>query len=241
MIIDFIITLYFYEVFIITTIVGFILSPLAFCIPPSKKVYHNIISYLAKNLILYVSGSKLQIYNSIKIDKNKTYLIISNHQSLFDILVLYSLLQDKIYYRWIIKKSLFYIPLFGTLISAAGYIKLDRKNRFKAYKTIKKAIDYIKKGISLIIFPEGTRSLEDTIQPFKSGSMVIATNTGVDLLPVVLKNTLHIKSKKSFLIKPIPIKVKILKPVSITTKMKKDQKIMLDTLRNTMLKVYNKM
>ena len=67
--------------------------------------------------------------------------------------------------------------------------------------------------MSILIFPEGTRSLTDTIQDFKSGSFLIAYNTNVQIVPIVLKNTLKIKRKKSFFINPLPIYVKILNPI----------------------------
>ncbi|MBU1076970.1 MAG: 1-acylglycerol-3-phosphate O-acyltransferase [Spirochaetes bacterium] len=243
MIINFIITLYFYEFLFFSTLFHFVFAVLILPFPFLKKYLHLSLSVSTKNILLFISGSTLKYVSSKNPSFNtkKPVLIVCNHQSLFDILVIFSIFANKLRFSWVIKKSLFNIPFFGTVISTAGYIKLDRKNKYKAYKAIKKAIHTIKKNISVAIFPEGTRSLSDTIQEFKSGSMVIATNTGVPILPVILKNTLYINQKGSFLINPQPIKIKILEPIMISSKMKKDQNSMLLNIRKKMLKEYNSM
>ncbi len=240
MIINFIITLYFYEFFLIVTIINFLFSLIVFPLPFLGKYLHISLSFFSKYFLLFISGCRLEILNKLNIDKKAPLLIICNHQSLFDIIILFSVFLGKIQFKWIIKKSLFDIPLFGFIIKEAGYIKLNRKNKYKAYKAIKKAIHYMNNNISVMIFPEGTRSLTDTIQEFKSGSMVIATHTGSRILPIILKNTLYIKSKKSFFIQPMPIKIKILDMISVSSKMKKNQKAMLASIQKKMLKEYKK-
>ena len=190
MIINFITTIFFYECLFLEAIVAFSFSVFVIFFPFLKKYLHLLLS-LSGKLCLFFSGCRLIIPDKKYIDMNKPYLIVSNHQSIFDIFTIYAILYP-LQYKWIIKKSLFFIPFFGIDIWLAGYICINRKDKRSSLKAIKKAINYVKKGMSIMIFPEGTRSLTDTIQEFKSGSLAIATRTGVDILPVVLKNTLNI-------------------------------------------------
>ncbi|MDD5066044.1 MAG: lysophospholipid acyltransferase family protein [bacterium] len=208
MITNLILTLYFYESFLLSIVVSFIMAVFIWPFSFLRPVLHKTLVLCGK-FILFVSGSRLYLQNPRTYDARQTYLFVSNHQSLFDILVLFTLLDD-IPFKWIIKKSLFYTPLFGFTLWAVDYINLDRENRYKAFRAIQKAISYIKKGVSILIFPEGTRSLDDTVNEFKSGSIVIAYHTGAKVVPIVLKNTLFIQKKKSAFINPLPIKVRFL-------------------------------
>jgi 1-acyl-sn-glycerol-3-phosphate acyltransferase len=186
--------------------------------------------------MIFLSGCRLKIYKEFKIDKN--YLIFSNHQSMLDIFVINSIL-DLRDYRWLVKSSLFYIPIFGLLLYSAGYISVERRKKYKAYKAIQKAINLLNKGkVSIIIFPEGTRSTEDTILKFKSGGIKIALSSNKEVLPIILKNTLYAKKRKSFMINPIIVKAKILKPVDLKNFSKRDG---IDYIYNLMLEEYKKL
>ncbi len=189
---------------------------------------------------MFFSGCRIKILDKSIIDKNKPYLIISNHQSIFDIFALYTTLYP-LQFKWFIKKSLFYTPFFGTFLYVVGYIPIDRKDKYSSISAIKKAINYINSGMPVLMFPEGTRSLKDTIGEFKPGGMVIAERTGADILPIVLKNTLNIYKKGSKIINPSLVKVKVLKPVKTRNISKKEAKDLLPYIRKMMLKEYEKL
>ncbi len=195
---------------------------------------------ISGKLYLFFSGCRIKIDGKTIIDKNKPYLIISNHQSAFDIFALYTTLFP-LQFKWFIKKSLFYTPFLGTFLHVVGYIPIDRKDKYSSISAIKKAINYIKNNMPVLMFPEGTRSLKDTIGEFKPGGTVIAERTGVDILPVVIKNTLNIYKKGSKIINPSLIKVKVLKPVKTKNISKKEVKNFLPYLRKMMLKEYEKL
>lgn len=239
MIIDFILTLYFYEGFLFATLSNFVLALLVWPFPFLKKVLHRSLAF-AGQYLLFLSGCRLRTLNSPAGTRGKACLILSNHQSLFDILVIFALFHD-VQFKWIIKKELFYVPFFGFDLWAAGYVNLDRQKGRKAFRAIQRAIRYIAEGFSIVIFPEGTRSLSDTIQEFKAGSIMIALHSGAPVLPVVLKNTFHIKSKHSFLIRPLPILVKFLPPVETGGLAKNAQKEILDRIHQAMLQEYRMM
>ncbi len=241
LIIKLIITFYFYEIFIINSILLSLFSIPLFIISPSGRTLHKLIVISAK-IIFFFSGCRLFLLSKNPYNKYKNNIIIvANHQSLFDILVLY-ILFDKLQFKWVIKKSLFYIPFFGfPLLYMARYIKLDRKNRIKAYKAVEKSVYWLKKGFSMIIFPEGTRSKEDKVNEFKMGGVKIAFKAETDIIPVVLYGTLFIKSKQKKLVNPSPVFAKILNKRKATNLDLHSQKILLKELEENIRVEYNKL
>ncbi|MBN1899123.1 MAG: 1-acyl-sn-glycerol-3-phosphate acyltransferase [Spirochaetes bacterium] len=237
--IDFIISVYFYECLVLAAITGCIISIPLKLFKKSRHIINHILSFYGSSL-LSLSGCRLKITGKAIPEQN--FLIAADHKSTFDILVLKRLLRGH-QFRWIIKSSLFQLPFFGPLIVNAGYIRMDRKNKYRAYAAIQKAIDVLKTEASIIIFPEGTRSTTEEILPFKSGSIKIAFSSGVDILPVVIKNTLQINRRGNFMIHPQPILVEILEPIKIKGKNfsgQQQQKI-LQNLRKQITDKYNKL
>ncbi len=237
-IINFVITLYFYLFFLYAFIIDTLIAlPLKILFLNSRYIHYILV--LSGKILLFISGCRLNIKKEFDIEDGK-YLIVSNHQSIFDILVLYTILGNR-KYRWIVKDTLFYMPFLGILMKMAGYISINRLKKYKAYKSIQKAVKILEKDASIVIFPEGTRSRDDTINNFKSGSIKIAIESGANILPIVLKNTLYIKRRGSFLVKPMKIYATILKPF-ITHKGKlKEQRILLQALHKKMLAAYKNM
>ena len=134
-----------------------------------------------------------------------------NHQSNFDIPVLLSYLP--VQFRWLAKAELFKIPIFGRGMRAAGYISIDRFNRASAFESLGEAAEKIKGGVSVMIFPEGTRSIDGKIRPFKKGGFVLAVDAGVPIIPIVLRGTRSIMPKGQLRINPGHVYMDIQKPI----------------------------
>ncbi|NMD04812.1 MAG: 1-acyl-sn-glycerol-3-phosphate acyltransferase, partial [Deltaproteobacteria bacterium] len=122
--------------------------------------------------MLGVSFVSAQIVNKEKIQKGTSYIIISNHQSLFDILALVTTLG--VQYRWFIKREVLKVPLFGYGLYASRNIFIDRSNTVKAIESINKGIKRLPKGVSIMVFAEGTRSPDGQIHEFKKGGFMVA-------------------------------------------------------------------
>ncbi|MGC8964734.1 MAG: lysophospholipid acyltransferase family protein [Brevinematia bacterium] len=200
---------------VILSLAGIILSIF------SKKTAH----YAEKiffNIILLLTFTNVKIYGLENIDKKKNYIIVANHQSAFDIIVLSAKLPLQI--RWVSKESIFRIPFIGQFMRAMGYISIPRESN------IKKSVDLVKNKTKSIdgcptIFPEGTRSPDGKLQRFKKGFILIAENTGLDLLPVVIKNTISIMRKGELLVTPFQkVELKILRAIP-NKEIIEDQKI----------------
>lgn len=120
-------------------------------------------------------------------DRGRTYVVMSNHQSLYDIPVLFYVLGPNL--RMVTKKELFDVPIFGTAMDLAGFIKIDRGNRASAKESLTVAGQMLKSGTSVWIAPEGTRSVSGKLLPFKKGAFYLAFEAGLPILPVTLDGT----------------------------------------------------
>lgn len=179
---------------------------------------------------------------------NEPAVIIANHQSTLDILILAGYMPvDFLFFS---KKEIFYIPLVGQLMKKMGYISVDRKNPKRAATSIRHAIDRIRQNNKVLIFPEGTRSENPKeLLPFKAGSLMIARMGKVPILPVVIYGTSYILPiNKTFYMLPHKTVIEILKPIHpadplhpahATTVAEEDQ-ILVD-LRDQMNMVYKKL
>jgi 1-acyl-sn-glycerol-3-phosphate acyltransferase len=161
--------------------------------------------------LLVVTNVHPHISGRGKIKKGQSYIIISNHQSEFDILALVTTLG--IQFRWIIKKELKKVPLFGYALYKSRNIFIDRSNTKEAIKSINEGIDRLPKGASAMFFAEGTRSDDGSIQEFKKGGFIMAIEKGLPILPVTVNGSRKVLPKKSLVFSSGPIEVIIGEPV----------------------------
>lgn len=148
------------------------------------------------------------------IQKGRHYVIVSNHQSMLDILILLAVLP--LHFKFMAKKELFYVPVVGWHMALANYIPIDRRNIQSSKNALLKAQAWLSRNVSILFFPEGTRSLTGEIQAFKEGAFRAAKETGAEILPVVLDGLWNAFPKRSWRIKnKARFYVSILSPVRI--------------------------
>ena len=187
-------------------------------IPMTVAAIFSVTGNLAFNIsklwawtMLIVTGVRVHIKGRETIKEGMQYVIISNHQSQYDILALVTSL--KIQFRWVIKKELLYVPLFGWALYAAKNVFIDRSNREKAIASINKAVNRLPQGVSLLVFAEGTRSKDGTLQKFKKGGFTIAIERQMPILPVVVKGSRAILPKGSLIFHSGNIEVVVCDPI----------------------------
>ena len=132
--------------------------------------------------ILAGCGVRVVVEGSENVDLREPYVLMSNHQSNFDIMALVSVLP--ISFRFVAKKELTWIPIFGWAIVLGGHVVVDRGNNARAVQSLQRAAERIRGGTNVIIFPEGTRSPSGEIQRFKSGGFHLAIDSGAKILPI---------------------------------------------------------
>jgi 1-acyl-sn-glycerol-3-phosphate acyltransferase len=186
--------------------------------------------------ILFVSGVKVHINGLENLDVDGSFILMPNHQSNFDIPVLLGCLP--VQFRWLAKAELFKIPIFGRGMRGCGYISIDRSNRKSAFQSLSEAAIKIRNGVSVLIFPEGTRSWDGKILPFKKGGFVLSVDAGVPIIPIVIFNTGTIMPKGKLLIRIRSVRMDILTPISTSDYTRKTKDDLMDTVRNTICSAY---
>lgn len=157
---------------------------------------------------LRLAGLKFTVNGTENLPDDEPAIYVCNHQSNFDILLLYAGLP--IQFRWMAKQELFRIPLFGAAMKRAGYIPIDRSNRRQAMRSVTAAAGQIRKGASVVIFPEGTRTADGNLMPFKKGALMIASKAGVPVVPMAISGSYQAQPKGQFRINPAHLKLSIL-------------------------------
>jgi len=194
----------------------------------SGNPIHKIARFWGRS-ILIVSRIKVSVKGLSNIDGSKSYIYMSNHQSNFDIPVLLGHL--KVQFRWLAKMELFKIPIFGHAMRKAGYISIDRNNRESAFESLKTAAQKIKNGLSVLIFPEGTRSRDGNIRPFKKGGFVVAIDSGVPIVPIVITGTRSIMTKGSLRINPGKVTMIIHQPIQSSAYTRETKEALMESVR----------
>lgn len=147
------------------------------------------------------------------IKPGQTYVLCSNHRSHMDALACLHGLKGHLRFGFIMKRSLSLIPVFGWFIWMNGYIPIDRGSRKRGRDQLATGIKYLKKGRSVMMYPEGTRSPTHHFLPFKRGAVVLAIRAGVPLLPVVVSGTATVWPKPSLFVRPGRVRVEVLPPI----------------------------
>lgn len=212
---------------IIWSLLVAVLSILIYPIDYKNKV-SNPLMKLWTNLVLFIYGIKVNVYGSENVDASHGKIYISNHASYMDIFVQLAKMPDNV--RMIYKKEINKVPLLGWAMMAAGFISLDRENIRSAMKSLDKAAERVKKGLSVVIYPEGTRTLDGNIGEFKRGMFFLADKAQADIVPVSLSGTFELMRPGSSKVKPGIVNMVIGKPV----KYRKDKEL-LNEIRNTVI------
>lgn len=194
----------------------------------------------AFRLILWISGVKVTEIGKENVPKDQAVLYIGNHRSAFDILLIYVRCHGLT--GFVAKKEMDKYPLLNVWMRYLHCLFLDRENIKEGLKTILKAIEYVKSGISICIFPEGTRNKAESdleMLPFHDGSFKIAQKSGCPIVPVALSNTSAMFEDQFPKVKPRHVVIEYCKPIILSELSKEEQRhigaytqnIILETLR----------
>jgi 1-acyl-sn-glycerol-3-phosphate acyltransferase len=192
----------------------------------------HLVGRLWARSILFLTRVKVSVKGLEHIDPRVPYLYMANHQSMFDILSLLAYLP--VQFRWLAKKELFHIPVFGYSMARAGYISIDRSDRRSAHKSLLEAARKIAGGVSVVIFPEGSRSTDGRIRPFKAGGFHLAIRSGRPIVPVVISGAREVMPKGRLRIRPGHICVSVNPPIDTTSYKDKAKKELMERVHSIM-------
>ena len=179
-------------------------------------------------LLLWAAGAKVVVHGG-EHRFGARHIFVGNHVSWFDVFAMAAHLR---WFKFVAKAELFRIPIFGPAMRYAGMIPIERTNQARARASIDQAGVEIKRGASVILFPEGTRGREYALRPFKKGAFVLAIETEAPIVPVAIHGTIEIHPKGAVLIRPGRIDLHFLPPIETVGVSYDDRNELADKVRS---------
>ncbi|MBA3889435.1 MAG: 1-acyl-sn-glycerol-3-phosphate acyltransferase, partial [Gemmatimonadaceae bacterium] len=162
---------------------------------------------------LAAAGVTIDVRANEDLDRGRPYVVVANHESFVDILLISHLPMEM---KWLSKAEFFKIPLVGWMMKLATDIPVRRGERESAIEALRQCRIRLDRKVSVMIFPEGTRSRGGELLPFKDGAFRLAIEAGVPVLPIVVAGTRHAMAKGSFRFQHARAAVRVLEPVETT-------------------------
>jgi 1-acyl-sn-glycerol-3-phosphate acyltransferase len=198
----------------------------------ASNAYITFLLGVWSNLMLFVMGCRFTVVGKENLPEAKNLVFISNHQGFFDIPAILAASGRKI--GFIAKKELAYFPFINLWMPGIGCLFLDRKSPRKALAVFQKAINRVKDGNAMLVFPEGHRSRGDRASEFKRGSLKLPLQSGAIIVPVTIDGTWHMLEEKGYL-RPAKVTLTIHPPVYTAALSAQDKESLCDRLRETIV------
>lgn len=206
------------------------LSILVSWIPPRGNLVVLLARAWARGA-LAAAGVRLRVRMDPAVDPERGYVVMANHASYFDVLALLSVLPGQ--YRFVAKRSLFLIPIFGWALWSAGFIPVDRRDRSKAREIWRTAGRRLSRGASVLFYPEGTRSPDGRIHAFHRGAFLVALKNQAPILPVGIRGAHEVLPRGRLAVQPGIIDLHFGKPVETVDLSVRDKKELIEEVRRT--------
>jgi 1-acyl-sn-glycerol-3-phosphate acyltransferase len=187
-------------------------------------------------MILGTIGAQVTVEGLDKIDTSKAHVYVVNHLSALDIPVLY--LHLPFQFRILAKRELFRYPFMGWHLSRSGQIPVDLENPTKSIRSLNRAVEAIKNGMPLVIFPEGGRSETGQLQPFMGGAFFAAIKAQVDVVPMAIIGTYEVLKMNTWHIKPRPVRLLVTEPIATDGLSVRDTEALTDKVREAVAGLY---
>lgn len=222
-------TVMFYAMLLVSTVILGI-SAITIVLITRRSDWAHLCGRLWGNLNLWAAGITVDVFGRENLDPARPVVYAANHQSWFDIFAILGKLP--VQFRWLAKEELFRIPIMGYAMRLIGYVPIDRSDRKKAFQSLEEASQRVREGTSIVIFPEGTRSQDGIIQPFKKGGIILAIKSGQPIVPISLSGSYKILPKRGRLVRPGRIRMTIVKPVETASLTLEDRDRVISMVRD---------
>lgn len=188
-----------------------------------------VLARLWSRVLLASAGVKVEVKTHARLDPTRPYVFMANHASMIDIWAMFVALP--VPFRFIAKKQLRRIPLFGWAMAIGRFIFIDRQNAVAARRSIGEAAQRIRSGRSVVIYPEGTRTRDGRLLPFKKGGFHLAIDSGVEIVPVALHGTRALMPRGAVLMRAGAIKVEVGRPIATAGLSAADREALIERVR----------
>ena len=195
--------IWYWTVIFLSVLIHFMLGLLCYLTPSPMKNHRRLARFFIK-IIAKSMQLKVETHGIENIPKDKACIFMANHSSLIDILVM--IIGTPYHFNFIAKKELFWVPFIGLDMVMGGDFLIDRSNPRKAKKCLTKVEKRLKKGWNMLIFPEGTRSLDGELLPFKRGAFKLAFDSDAVVIPCYINGSNNIVKKNSLIPKAFGVK-----------------------------------
>jgi 1-acyl-sn-glycerol-3-phosphate acyltransferase len=179
--------------------------------------------------LVKAAGIDLHVANVERLDPATRYIIVANHYSYFDIPCIVAGIPQPI--RFMAKVSLFKIPIFGWALDRSGFIPIDRKNRRTAVKSFDRAADRIRKGNTIVIFPEEGRTKVREMRPFQRGAFLLALKSEKTIVPIAIDSTFDVFPVGAKRVKPGRVTLRVGTPIVTAGRSLRDKEALLQEAR----------
>lgn len=186
--------------------------------------------------LCWIGGVRVEVRQEAPIDWSRPHVFVLNHQSMLDIPVAFRCIPVAL--RFIAKRSLLFVPFLGLYMKATGMIFVDREKSAKAIASIQKAGLRIRQGASIIAFPEGTRTRDGRIQPFKKGTFMVAIEAQVPIVPMAIHGASDVLPRDSFRVRPGRVRLAIGAPIPTEGLRREDRDELIHKVRSEVIRLH---
>ncbi len=223
-------TLFVWSCIVIATLVLGVFAFLTYPFDRRGRVGHYYARLWGK-IALLANRVKVRVEGLEHLNGKGPYIFMSNHQGYYDIFTLLSHLPYQ--FKWLAKKELFSVPILGWTMAAVGYIRIDRGGTRDTVRAMDEAAQKIQEGMSVVIFPEGSRSPDGSIQPFKKGGFTLAIKSKVPIVPIAISGSRDIMPKDKLTVTTGEIRMFVGHPIEIQHYSLKDRESLMRKVRET--------
>lgn len=206
---------------------------------PFTARFHEPIYKHWSHRVLCAGGVELQVEGAERLAQDQRYVFMANHQSYLDVPAL--VIASPVPLRFVAKRQLARIPLFGQAMQAIGTIPIDRKNHQEAVNKLREAQKSVGQRFSLVFFAEGTRSLDGELMPFKKGGVAMALALGVPIVPVTIAGAFEVMPRGKAEIRPGPVRISFGEPIAVGEEAPGERERLLEQVRIEVARTYERL
>ena len=196
-------------IYLYTIVMGTLSIAVSFFDPEGRRQHWCASAW--SRLIARTAGARVRVHGAERIEPGASYVFLSTHQSYMDIPAMLGYLPAQL--RIAAKREVFLIPFLGWHMTRAGHISINRGSTSEAVETLRRAASEVRKGVSVFLFPEGTRSRDGALQPFKKGGFKFALATRLPVVPVTIVGARQVLPRDSIIFRPGPVDMYVDAPI----------------------------